>query len=141
APDAPEKMKDTQLLWKDIQNGDYEICISDIVIAEIERCKEPKYSFMLSKLFEIKYVKVIHNIDSDELAKLYAESKGLPPKSKDDARHIAIATVNNCNAIVSWNFKHIVNLRAMTVVESVNLQSGYSSLRILSPTMLLKEEE
>jgi hypothetical protein len=41
---------------------------------------------------------------------------------------------------LSWNFKHIVNLRAITAVEAVNIQEGYRTLRIMSPTMLLEEE-
>ncbi|GHT48987.1 hypothetical protein AGMMS49936_11650 [Endomicrobiia bacterium] len=65
----------------------------------------------------------------------------MPQKSKNDASHIAVATVNNCNAIVSWNFKHMVNLRAITAVDATNIKEGYWPLRILSPSMLLREEE
>jgi hypothetical protein len=55
--------------------------------------------------------------------------------------HIAIATVNKCDVILSWNFKHIVNFRAMTAVDAVNLREGYSLIRILSPSMMLEGEE
>ena len=51
--------------------------------------------------------------------------------------HIAIASVNDCDIILSWNFKHIVNLRAMTAAENVNFKNRYKNIRILSPSMLL----
>ena len=79
--------------------------------------------------------------EAELLSKMYFEFGGLPPKSKEDALHIAIAVAAGCNVILSWNFKHIVNLRAMTAVDAVNLKEGYGSLRILSPTMLIESEE
>jgi hypothetical protein len=69
---------------------------------------------------------------------LYFERGGLPPKSKDDALHIAIATTCGCDVILSWNFRHIVNMRAITAVDSVNIHQGYRTLRIMPPTMLLE---
>lgn len=75
------------------------------------------------------------------MAALYVEMGGLPPKSGDDAIHIAIATIAGCDAVLSWNFKHIVNLRALNAVDAVNIREGYRTLRILSPTMMLNEEE
>jgi hypothetical protein len=114
---------------------------SDVVFDEIGRCEEPKQSFMMSKIGEINSQDIKQDDESERLSALYFELGGLPPKSKDDAMHIAIATVNNCDVILSWNFKHIVNLRAMKAVEAVNLMEGYNPIRILSPTMILDEEE
>jgi predicted nucleic acid-binding protein len=141
ARDTPDKMAETKKLWEDIVIGEYDILISDIVITEIERCPEPKRSFMYSIIADIKYEEVKHSAEAERLANLYFDDGGLPPSSRDDANHIAVATVNNCNAIISWNFRHIVNLRAMTAVEAVNIKEGYATLRILSPSMLLKEDE
>jgi len=139
APDVQDKMNDTLQLWKDIKAGKYNIVISDVTIDEMEDCPEPKLSYLYSKLSEIEYKDVDVNAEALRLSKLYFEVGGLPPKSRVDAIHIAIATVNGCNAILSWNFKHIVNYRAMTAVESVNIKEGYAPLKILSPTMLLEE--
>jgi hypothetical protein len=136
APDVPEKMKDTIKLWKDVKNGVY-----DVVISENECCSEPKRSFMYSSLANVEYIEVQHTKESERLANLYFKIGDLPLSSKDDANHIAIASVHSCNIITSWNFKHIVNLRAMTAVDVVNLKEGYAPLRILSPSMLLNGEE
>jgi hypothetical protein len=52
-----------------------------------------------------------------------------------------VATVSACDIILSWNFRHIVNLRAMTAVDAVNIKEGYKPIRILSPAMILEERE
>lgn len=138
--DTPEKMEDTQLLWKDIKADKYNILVSDVTFTEIDNCSEPKRTFMRECLAEIKYMYVLKNDESQRLSDLYFKFGGLPPKSKDDALHIAIATINDCDIILSWNFKHIVNLRAMTTVEAVNIKESYKLLRILSPSSLLEKE-
>jgi predicted nucleic acid-binding protein len=141
APDVPEKEADTKRLWEDIKAGKYEVVLSDVVYDEVKRCAEPKRTLMLSRIAEIDGRDVVQNDEAESLSALYFEIGGLPPKSKDDALHIAIATVNRCDVILSWNFKHIVNLRAMKAVTVVNLREGYSLIHILSPSMLLEGEE
>jgi predicted nucleic acid-binding protein len=141
ASDAPEKMADTKRLWTIIKLGRFDIVISDATIDELEGCAEPKRSFMYEQLAKIDYSRIGSSEEAHALANLYTEIGGLPPKSRVDALHLAIASVTGCQAILSWNFKHIVNLRAMNAVEAVNIREGYYPLKILSPTMLLESED
>jgi len=141
APDVPDKQEDTRKLWIDIQAGKYDVVVSDVTIDELEGCPEPKLSSLRAMLSEITYTDVSRSPEALRFCKLYFEVGGLPPKSRLDAMHIAIATESSCNILLSWNFKHIVNYRAMTAVEAVNLREGYMPLRILSPTMLLESED
>jgi len=139
--DAPDKMADTHLLWSQLPGLASEVVISDITIDELEGCPEPKLRYLRAQLHKISYADVDKTEEAERLGELYFSVGGLPPKSRVDAMHIAIATACRCDAIVSWNFKHIVNLRAMTAVEAVNVREGYAPLRILSPTMLLEGAE
>ena len=141
APDTPEKMCDTIRFWEDIKDGRYDIFISDLTIAELFDCPEPKRTKMLSWLQDIEYIEISEDARAAKLSLQYLEIGGLPPKSKNDAIHIAIASVNDCDIILSWNFKHIVNIRAMTAVENVNMEMRYKKLRILSPSSMLDKEE
>jgi len=141
APDVPDKQEDTHKLWNDIQAGKYDVVISDVTIDELEGCPDPKLSSLRIMLSDIIYTDVSRSPEALRLCELYCKVGGLPPKSRLDALHIAIATESGCNIILSWNFKHIVNYRAMTAVEAVNLREGYAPLRILSPTMLLESED
>jgi predicted nucleic acid-binding protein len=141
APDVPDREADTKRLWEEIRKDVYDVVISDLASVEIDDCSEPKRTFMLSVLADISCEHVQRNKESERLSALYVEMGGLPPKSKNDATHIAIATSENCDVILSWNFRHIVNIRAMTAVDAVNIREGYKLIRILSPSMMLQEEE
>ena len=86
----------------------------------------------------IGYTTVEQTAEAERLQALYVSAGGLPKGSYIDALHIGIATVNACDVILSLNFNHIVNLRAMTAVDSVNVKEGYSPVRILTPALLLE---
>jgi hypothetical protein len=62
----------------------------------------------------------------------------LTPKHVDDARHVAIATVNGLTVIVSWNFHHLLNVRREAGFNAVNLLQGYP---IVSPLELIHEND
>jgi len=55
--------------------------------------------------------------------------------------HVALATVSRADAIVSWNFKHIVRLEKMKAYNQINLLNGYGILTILSPMEVAIDEE
>ena len=139
--DAPERMAETQEFWEEVKAGKDDVILSDLMFDEINKCEEAKRNILLGHVAEIHFEEVTRDAELRRLSALYFERGGLPPKSKEDALHIAIATVNNCDAILSWNFKHIVNLRAVTAVEAVNIQEGYRTVRIMPPAMLLEKGE
>lgn len=139
--DAPERMEETRRLWEEMKTGKYDVVMSDIMFDELDKCEESKRDILFARVAEIHFEEVERDDESRRLSALYFERGGLPPKSKEDAMHIAIATVNNCDIILSWNFKHIVNLRAITAVEAVNIQEGYRIVRIMPPSMLLEKGE
>ena len=58
-----------------------------------------------------------------------------------DAQHIAIATINRVEVLVSWNFRHIVNLQRIRGYNSVNLLQGYPLLEIRTPEEVVNYEE
>jgi len=58
-----------------------------------------------------------------------------------DGIHIAMATINNLDIIVSYNFHHIVKLKTIIGTESINLREGYKHIGIYSPTEVIEDEE
>lgn len=68
-----------------------------------------------------------------ELAELYIQEGALGEKSVDDARHIALATVEGVSALISWNFKHMVNFLKIRQYNSINLREGYRTISIHTP--------
>lgn len=65
----------------------------------------------------------------------------LSPKSFDDCQHIATAVVHGCDCIISWNFKHIVNIKTIRGVRSITNLQGYKPIEIWSPSVLLESGE
>jgi len=74
------------------------------------------------------------------LAEAYVSAGILPAKLRADAQHIAIATVARVDVMVSWNFKHIVNLQRIHGYNSVNLRQGYPLIEIRTPREVLSDE-
>jgi hypothetical protein len=132
----------TQLFWDTAKRGEYEIVVSDVMLDELNACPEPKRSFLYLKLAEIPF---ITRVESDESAKrvalMYTDVGGLPPASKADALHLAIATLKKCDYVASWNLKHMANLRAQKAVAEVNEREGFGRLEIKLPSMLIIDEE
>jgi len=54
-------------------------------------------------------------------------------------KHFAIVTINRVDVLVSWNFRHIVDLSRIRLYNSVNLKYGYPLLEIRSPREVLYE--
>ena len=75
-----------------------------------------------------------------DLVTAYEARKILAPKYAADMRHIALATVAVVDALVSWNYKHIVRLEKIRGFNAVNVESGYQSLNILSPREVTTHE-
>jgi hypothetical protein len=79
--------------------------------------------------------------EARELAEAYIAEGVIASKMRADAQHIAIATVARVDVLVSWNFKHIVNLTRIHGYNSVNLRSGYPMIEIRAPREVLPDEK
>jgi len=138
APDVPEKQEDSRKLWALIKSGEYDVYISPIVVLEVDNCPEPKKSFLVSSLKAIRYTLLSETDEVINLAKLYLDAGILREKSFDDCQHIAYACSNDCDMLISWNFKHLVNFKTISGVKSVNARAGYKEMPIYTPTMLVE---
>ena len=78
--------------------------------------------------------------EARELAEAYVLAGVLTPGMRADAQHIAIATVARVDVLVSWNFRHIVNLQRIHGFNSVNLRQGYPMIEIRTPREVSSDE-
>lgn len=76
-----------------------------------------------------------------DLQRAYLESHVVGPKWEIDALHVAVATLDGCRAIVSGNFKHIVNFRHILLYNEVNRKQGYDPIAIPSPLEVVLDEQ
>jgi predicted nucleic acid-binding protein len=75
------------------------------------------------------------------LASKYVAEKVVGQTSFDDCIHIATATIYKADILVSWNFKHIVNVYRIRGYNSINIRSNYQSLEIRSPKEIIEYED
>lgn len=122
-----------------VRSGEYILCVSDVVNQELEVAPEK-----VKELFK-KFLPSAHLLDIEaealELQQAYIAEGILTEKWYDDAMHVALATVAECNVIVSWNFKHIVNFRKIPLFNAVNILKGYREIAIHSPLEVINNEE
>jgi len=138
--DTPDKMRDTLKLWDDIKNGKYEVFISETTFEEIYECHQPKRDLMLRYLSEIEVKEIKISGDIEELAQIVIDAGILKQKSFDDCLHIASAVLNGCNYIVSWNFKHMVNVNTNRGIRLIAFNRGFKDIELVTPTMLVESE-
>ena len=119
-------------LFEEFIKGERKLVISDLVLFELEGAPE-NVKEVLNKVTENNIEYVFINEESVTLTNAYLKEGVIAENSLSDARHIAIATVERVDVLVSWNFKHIVNLNRIHLINSVNLKLGYPILEIRSP--------
>jgi hypothetical protein len=135
-----EFKKWSNVFFDEIKKGDKIAVISDLTFRELELAPDP----VKNKLNEIP-INFIENIitldEAYELADQYVKEEAISRKFLEDAIHIANATLNMVHALVSWNFKHIVNLERIKRYNAVNLKNGYYILEIRSPVEVLNPDK
>ncbi len=141
APDAPDKMRDTLKLWDYFIENKYDIFLSNVTLDEITECSEPKKTFMLDQIKKITFTSLNEKEESKLLVKEYLKYGVLTQKSIDDLRHVSLAVLSNCDYILSWNFRHLVNIRTVDKIQGINKLLGYSDIKIIPPTMLIEEDD
>ena len=135
-----EFSEETRLLFNKIKQGEFKIVISDLTLKEL--LKAPlKVKNLLLKLEIDEVEEVIVGKEEIDLAKNYIQEKVVGQTSFEDCIHIATATINYVDLLVSWNFKHIVNVRRIKGYNSVNLKNGFRILDIRSPKDLIYYED
>ena len=124
----------TGQLWTQWRAGQYLFQASILVETELQRAPE-RVRRLFDQTFDPADLLPLTD-EADELAARYMEQKVVPAKYVDDARHVAIAVTHAISYIVSWNFKHLVNVRREVGFNAVNVLHGYPSVRIVSPLEL-----
>ena len=112
------------------------ITISDLTLLELEgaprEVQEVLEDVPLSHREDVEFTE-----EASRLADQYLRAGVVGRSSRLDAQHIATATVHRVDVLVSWNFKHVVNLDRIRGYNSVNMRKGYPMLEIRSPQEVL----
>lgn len=127
-----EFAEESNALFEAAREGQLTLIVSDIL--GLEAAKGPEWvPARLHKLPEAAVERVEATEEARALQTAYIQAGVLPQSCDTDALHVAIATVEHADVIVSWNFRHIVRLERIRGFNSVNLVRGYGQIEIRTP--------
>lgn len=141
ADDAPEKRQDTLRLFEEIKQGKYEPFTSFVVVDEIKKTSDAeKRERMLALITDYDVGVIQDDAEADILAGIYVGEGIIPLRYRDDALHIAVASIAEMHIILSWNFQHIVKLKTRNMVNAINIREGYRTIEICSPKEVIEDD-
>lgn len=121
--------------WFQFEINNFSPYISTLVLQEIGNNTNSDLANNMLKLIDDNSFSILEiNKDVIELSEIYR--KEVIRKEINDSIHIAVASINTLDAIISWNFKHIVNLKTINKIHSINLRHQYGIIEIMTPENL-----
>jgi predicted nucleic acid-binding protein len=122
----------TKPLFEKLQNGEFELLFSAVTQDELSTAPDRIRKLVTSlKTENTEFIET--NSEAVELATHYIAEKVVGKTSFADCLHIALATVSRADYLISWNFKHIVNVQKIRGYNAINIKNGYKELEIRSP--------
>jgi predicted nucleic acid-binding protein len=131
--------QETAPFWDAVARGEIIVILSDVLEKELRKAPERAREFV-AELPESQVERVVSTDESNSLAAQYIAENVVGESSFDDCTHVALATIAHADALVSWNMKHLANLDKKRGYNSVNLKMGYPQIEILTPNMVIYDE-
>ena len=127
-------------LFDRLKSGEFALLFSAVTQDELENAPEEVRNLVQSiKTENTEFIEITD--EAVELATEYITEKVVGHTSYADCLHIALATINRADFLISWNFKHIVNIQRIKGYNSINIKNGYKQLEIRSPREFKKYED
>ena len=131
----------TVRMFEAIGRKEFEGYTSEYVIYELQSSAEPKRTNMIAliKKYGVNILKT--DDEAVRLANIYIQNNIIPERFLLDGVHISIASINDLDCILSFNFQHINKLKTKRMTELVNLNEGYKGITVCTPMEVLENEE
>lgn len=127
---------ETRALFNQVNEGKIICLFSDLIAKELNSAPS-RVRELFDNLPTQSKESLLVNQEIAILAEEYINQKVVGKTSKDDCIHIATATIYHANALVSWNFKHIVNSNRIIGYNQVNSLHGLPEITIKSPREII----
>ncbi len=132
--------KETRLLFDAILQGNFRLLYSSVTENELLEAPE-RVNTLLSKVPSHLKTLVELTDEAIHLADAYIAENVVSRTSREDCFHIALATIHKADILVSWNFKHMVNIHRIRGYNAINLKLGYATIDIRSPVEVIHYED
>jgi len=124
-------------LFYEFKKGIKIAVISDLTLLELKNAPV-RVRNKLEEIPDNYKINILFTSEAEQLARRYIAEKVITINNLTDARHIALATINNIDILASWNFKHIINMTRIHGYNAINLKEGYHLLEIRAPRDILE---
>jgi hypothetical protein len=122
--------------WWDNRRADFDLYVSEFVVVEASLGNEEAAARRLAVIESIAELRVTE--DTRNLAEALIKDGSLPLTAEIDALHVAVATVNGINYLLTWNCTHIANAVMRPRIEAVCRGHGFEPPIICTPSELLE---
>jgi predicted nucleic acid-binding protein len=122
--------------WWSTQGADYDLFTSDVVVSELEHGIHPLKNEKLALLSGLPLLQITRDVV--ELAEEYIRALAMPRRPGADALHLALASVHQCDILLTWNCEHLANPNKISQLGSITRRNGLSLPQILTPELLLQ---
>jgi len=132
---SPERRRLTEEFFAVIDQHD--AFVSELTLAEIDLTPDDTLRSQLKERSRSLILLSGMEQEATELARDYVANEAVPSTYTEDAQHIATAVVHGMDALLSWNFRHIVRRKTRSAVNMVNTQRNLRTNEIMTPAELL----
>lgn len=127
-------------LFERLYDGEFILIFSTVTQEELEQAPE-KVQNLVTHL-KTEHTEFLETTEEAvDLVTKYIAEKVVGQTSYADCLQIALATINRADYLISWNFKHIVNVDRIRGYNSINIKNGYKQLEFRSPRDFIKYED
>ena len=131
-----------QQLWELIKRGEYEASISSVVVDELmANNNTEKRDVLLDYLKQIDFDIINITDEVHTTAEAVVKNGIVSDKNYNDSLHIACAISNGCDCLISYNYKHLVNIKTIKGARAISNLRGYGNIDIVSAIALIQKGE
>jgi hypothetical protein len=122
--------------WWQVRRHDFDVFVSQIVLQEVNQGDQEAVQRRLEMIDSVPEIEV--NPEAVSLAQALVSDGIIPERAGADALHIAIATVQGMDYLLTWNLKHLANATIRNAISDACRQRGYEPPVICTPEELLE---
>ncbi|HEV2294263.1 MAG TPA: hypothetical protein VGR35_10425 [Tepidisphaeraceae bacterium] len=126
--------KQESLSWWADRSREHALFISSEVARELSHPAYPRREQAMKMIEEVPVLELTPA--AMEFARVLVIEKVMPAPELGDAAHVAIATLAGIEYMVSWNVRHLANIKKVAHLNRVCAAHGHTPPRIVTPEMM-----
>ena len=112
--------------------------VSELVLAELNRAEPALRDKLLAAVAQLPVEILPISAKGEKLAERYVADGVIPARYRDDALHVALAVLNHLDVVVTWNMKHLANVRRIEGINRINQAVSLPPIRIHTPEEVIE---